>query len=138
MLGLGEAGGVAAGELDVAPQGGLEVREVVRLACFEPDREALRPGARHLGGEVAGDLPRDLAVAAHDADELRVVAILRVEQGTELRCDEPLVREALDHGKRLPASGAAGGRHHDLLVPREDVAGVAQVRQLAEPGEQVS
>ena len=101
MLGLGEAVGVAARELDVAPQRGLEDREVVGLARLQPDLEAVRAGARHLGGELAGHAARDVVVAAHGADELRVVAVLGVEQRAELGRDEPLVREALSRAERL-------------------------------------
>ena len=138
MRRLGEAGREAPREIDVRAQRGGEDGERVLLAGVEPGGVAGRRGAGHLRGQLARHAPRTLVVAAHGADEQRVLwQRRRVEQRPELGRDEPVVRQALERAERLPASRRAAGRHHDQLVPRDDRAGMAEVRQLAEPLEQL-
>ena len=72
-------------------------------------------------------------IAAHGAHELRVRGVgLGVEQRAELRRDEAVVGDPRDRAERLAAGAAAGRRHHDLLIPRQDVARVVEVGELAE------
>jgi hypothetical protein len=139
MIGLGEAGRVALREFDVSAQRGREDREGVLLARIEPGGVAGRGGAGHLRGQLARHAPRALVVASHRADEQRILrARRRVEQCAQLGRHEPVVRQALERAERLTAGRGPGGRHHDLLVPLHDRPGVAEVRQLGEPLEQLS
>ena len=99
--------------------------------------------------EVGGHLHRLLEVAARDADETGIVAVLRqaigvglqlVEQPAECRIGEPLVRQPAQEGALPGARHRPTRRHVGGLVPaqhgtrRAEVADLAQTRlEVFEP-----
>ena len=77
--------------------------------AFSQISKPSEPARVMLDGELGGDAPRDLVVAAHDAYELRVVVALGIQQLAELGGDEARMRQALDRAQRVMAGGAARG-----------------------------
>ena len=76
-LGLGEARDPAPAQLDVAPHGRLEQREVRVLARAQPRLVAGRARVRELLDQLGRDAARLLEVATGDADEVLVELGLR-------------------------------------------------------------
>ena len=110
VLGVGEAGGVAPAQLDLARERVTEAPEVAGLASLDPGREAARALARHLDGERLRHARRLLVVAAGDAHEPDVVGVgvgagrprlQRVEQPDERRVDQARVGQALQRRELL-------------------------------------
>src|SRR5262249_13476151 len=100
---------------------------------------------RARAGELCPQLRRHLArllpVAASDADQARlegVVVVRRLEIGellqqpTDLRRRELLVRDAAQGRQLLGPTGSAPRRHHRLLIPCEHGDRAAQVVDLGQ------
>src|SRR2546423_3464752 len=134
--------------VDVAPpelEQPLEVRaehlEVAPLARLQPGAVAERTFPQELGPQLGRHPARLLVVAAHDADQARLVRLVRerllfcaqlLEQAAQLVGHEPLVRGAPDRRPLLGACRSGVRRHRRLHVPREQKADPLQVVDLAE------
>ena len=136
--------GLAALELDHAPQGPGERREVVGLARLDPRRRGARAGLGDLAHQVLGHAQRPLALAQREAQHRPGVVVelavlpQRVDRGPGVGADELAVVQG---GERAELPGpplGAGPRHHRLAVPAEQPGGAPEVREGARPvGEQL-
>ena len=93
-------------------------------------------------GHAAGLLP----VAAGDADQARVVRVVRqrllerrepVEQPADLGVGEPVVDDAAERCERLGAGLGPERRHRHALLPAEHACSPAEIGDLREPLAQV-
>src|SRR5205085_2033841 len=100
-----------------------------------------RARAQDLRAQLGGHAAGLLVVATGDADQARLVGLVRerlllapelLEQPPELVGDEPLVRGAADRRPLLGPSLRAVRRHRRLLVPREEEVDPLQVVDLAD------
>ena len=103
-----EARDVAAFELDVRAQVGQERGEVVVSASLDPGVMATRRGPCHLDPELGRDPARLLPVSPRDADQARIVGVVRqrflerresVEEAADLGVDEAVVGDPVERGK---------------------------------------
>ena len=136
QVGRLEALDVAALQLDVRAQVGEERGEVVVPARLDPGVVAAGGGAGHLDAQLGGDAARLLVVAAGDADQARVVGVVRqrllerrepLEQAADLGVGEAVVDDAAEGRERLGARLGAERRHRDALLPAEHARGAAEV-----------
>ena len=136
-----EALDVAALQVEVALERGKEAREVVLRARLDPDLVAERGRADHLGAELGGNAALLLPVAARDADEARIVGVVverllewlqSLEQASDLRVGESLVRDPADRRECFGPSRVTAGRHRHLLIPAEHASRTREIRDLGE------
>ncbi len=139
-----EALDVALLQLDVALQERQERGEVGALARVNPCPMAERARARQIGRQVVRHTAGLLVVAPRDADQRCVVGVrvgLREplllafqipEQTADRVVGEALVDDPPECPELLRAQGCRTRRHHRLLVPAEQSAGVGEVLNLCE------
>ena len=145
VVGLGvvalEAGDVAAAQLEVLTQRREEAREVVVLACLDPDGERERGRPRHLGPQLGRHLARLLEVLAGHRDQARLervgVVLGReggelVEQAADLGRDELVVDDPAERRELLGPGRRTARRHHHVLVPAEQRGGAGDVADLGQ------
>jgi hypothetical protein len=137
-----EAVDVPLAQLDVAVEHRQEELEVRRGLGLEPDRHRFSRGTGHLAAQVGRHAHRLLVVAAGDANRRRVdgVRVERrldrrelVEEPSDLRVDQPLVRQALHELGVVGAVRSPGRRHSRALVPVEEPAERVQRLDVREP-----
>ena len=134
-----EALDVAAFQLDIRAEVRQERGEVVVPACLDPRVVPARRRARHLDAQLRRHPARLLPVAPRDADQARIVRVVRqrllerreaVEQTADLGIGEAVVDDPAERGERVRARCRAEGRHRDALLPAENACGAAEIRDL--------
>jgi len=142
QVGRLEALDVAALQLDVPAQVRQEGGKVVVPPRLDPRVMPAGRGTGHLDPELGRDTAGLLPVAPRDADQARVVGVVRqrlrqgaepVEQAADLGVGEPVGDNAAEGRERLGARLGAEWRHGDPLLPAEHAGGAAQVRDLGQP-----
>ena len=135
---LGHVFAVGARQLDVPLERGCERGEIVVRASLPPALLTVCARARPFGGELLGDAPRALPVAARDARdvavdlvELRDFAALDLREPlADLRRGRALVGQPRERPELLrPCRRAVGGHHHQL-VPIAQHADRGEIREL--------
>ena len=120
--------------------------EVVGRPRLGPCLIALGARRPPLGDELGRQLPRELEIAARDADESGLVAVgferlgvwdERIEQAANLRVGETLVGEPRDGRLLAGAGGGTAGRHVGRLIPVQDRHRPVEVVDLGEAGLEV-
>ena len=142
QVGRLEALDVAALELDVRPQVGEERGEVVVPPGLDPGVVPAGRRAGHLDAQLGGHAAGLLPVTARDADQARVVGVVRqrllerrqpLEQAADLGIGEAVVDDAAEGRERLGARLGSERRHRDPLLPAEHACGAAEVGDLRQP-----
>ena len=136
QVGRLEALDVAALELDVRPQVREERGEVVVLPGLDPGVVPAGRRAGHLDAQLGGNAAGLLPVTARDADQARIVGVVRqrflersqpLEQAADLGIGEAVVDDASEGRERLGARLGSERRHRDALLPAEHPCGAAEV-----------
>ena len=136
-----EAFDVPTFQVEVALERRKELREVVRRACLDPHLVAERCSAGHLHAELGGNPALFFPVASRHADQRGIVGVVverlrerrhALEEESDLRVDELLVRDPAERRERLGSGGVTARRHRHLLIPEEDACRAGDVGDLGE------
>ena len=136
-----EALDVLSTEIDDALEPGSKRREVRLLAGLDPRLVRLRGDLRELHRKLGRNATLTVPVAPRDADERRVIGVVRERSRVRLELFEELAKalvhfvlvdDLLERGELSCASRSASRRHEHRHVPDEDGFGALEVGELAQ------